>query len=178
MPCLDSLVPRKTHAIWDLCIIILCIMTISTVVFSIYISLLSSALRISVEKNLIISTKLLAGMSAKLISTWNPSYEEGSKHTLVDGMNSAESVHIWAIKVVVPDNVAREVPIVLRICSPHPYFQYSFDRVLDDTHPCSRSWYRDLQIYYPRHLDPGERCKLPLSSRSTAATVPSLHQRA
>ena len=33
-------------------------------------------------------------MSAKLISTCNPSYEEGSKHTLVDGMNSVESVHI------------------------------------------------------------------------------------
>ena len=52
----------------------------------IHISLLSSALRINVVKNLIISTKLLAGTSTKLISIYNPNSEEESKHTLVDGM--------------------------------------------------------------------------------------------
>ena len=52
----------------------------------IHISLLSSALRISVVKNLIISTKLLAGMPAKRISIYNPNSEGESKLTLVDGM--------------------------------------------------------------------------------------------
>lgn len=52
----------------------------------IHISLLSSALRINVVKNLIISTKLLADMSAKPISICSPNFEEVSKHTLVDGM--------------------------------------------------------------------------------------------
>jgi hypothetical protein len=52
----------------------------------IHIPLLSSALRISVVKNLIISTKLLAGMSAKPISVCNLNSEEEYKHTLVDGM--------------------------------------------------------------------------------------------
>ena len=37
-------------------------------------------------KNLIISTKLLAGMPAKPISIYNPNSEEKSKLTLVDGM--------------------------------------------------------------------------------------------
>ena len=54
---------------------------------SIHIFLLSSALRISVEKNLIISTKLLAGMPAKLISSRKLNSKEESKLTLVDSMD-------------------------------------------------------------------------------------------
>lgn len=84
----------------------------------IYISLFSSALRISVVKNLIISTKLSAGMSAKLIS--NPESKLGrgfSKHTLVGVMVAVRrSEALSSIMMVVPDNVTREVPIVSRIC--------------------------------------------------------------
>ena len=69
-------------------------------------------------KNLIISTKLSAGMSAKLIS--NPESKLGrgfSKHTLVDGMVAVRrSEALSSIMMVVPDNVTREVPIVSRIC--------------------------------------------------------------
>jgi hypothetical protein len=103
---------------------------------SIYIFLLSSALRINVEKNLIISTKLFAGMSARLISTCNPISEEGSEHTLVDGMDPVrQCATVSPILVVVPDDVAREVPIVPRICGPRPYCQHCFDgRLSEYTH--------------------------------------------
>ena len=82
----------------------------------IYILLLSSALRISVVKNLIISTKLSAGMSAKLISNPESKLKRGiSKHTLVDVMDAVRcSEALSSIMMVVPDNVTREVPIVSR----------------------------------------------------------------
>ena len=87
----------------------------------IHISLLSSALRISVVKNLIISTKLLAGMSAKPISICNPNSEEESKHTLVDSMYMVwQFATVPPVLVVVPDNVTREVPVMLRICGQRP----------------------------------------------------------
>ena len=83
---------------------------------SIYIFLLSSALRISVEKNLIISTKLSAGMPTKLISTRRLNSKEDSKLTLVHGMNIIrQCVTVSPALMIVPDNVARKVPIVPRI---------------------------------------------------------------
>ena len=100
---------------------------------SIHIFLLSSALRISVEKNLIISTKLLAGMPAKLISSRKLNSKEESKLTLVDSMNIVwQCVTLSPVLMVVPDNVAREVPIVLRICESCPYSRPRFDSRLGE----------------------------------------------
>jgi hypothetical protein len=72
-------------------------------------------------KNLIISTKLLAGMPTKPISVCSPNSEEESKHTLVDGMYIVwQRATVPPVLVVVPDNVAREVPVILRICEQRP----------------------------------------------------------
>ena len=104
---------------------------------SIYIFLLSSALRISVEKNLITSTKLWAGMPTKLISTRKQNSKEESKLTLVDSMNIVwQCVTLSPVLMVVPDNVARKVPIVLRICESCPYCQPRFDSRLGEYTTC------------------------------------------
>jgi len=95
-----------------------------TSIHAYHISLLSSALRMRVLKNQICSTKLSTLMSAEPISTCHlRSSDERSKHTFVDRMHIVPRCKILsAIVMVVADNVAREFPVVSRICGPCPIF--------------------------------------------------------
>jgi hypothetical protein len=60
-------------------------------------------------------------MPVKPISIRNPNSEEGSKHTLVDGMYIVwQGAAVPSVLVVVPENVACEVPVIPRICGQRP----------------------------------------------------------
>ena len=93
-----------------------------------HIFLLSSALRISVLKNRIISTKLSTLMSAGPISTCHPRNsdersKQNVKHTFVDRMDIVRRrTSVCPILVIVSDDVAREIPVISRICGPHPIY--------------------------------------------------------
>ena len=72
----------------------------------------------SVLKNLIISTKLSTLMSVELISTCHPrNSDKRSKRTFVDRMDIVRH-----ILVIVSDDVAREFPVISRICGPRPIY--------------------------------------------------------
>ena len=60
-------------------------------------------------------------MSTELVSTCGPNSEEGSILTFVNGVDVVQRTRkVSRVCVAVPDNVTREVPIVLRICGPWP----------------------------------------------------------
>ncbi len=74
-------------------------------------------------KNLIISTKLSTLRSAELISTCHLNSDERSKRTFVDCMDIVRQCNMFPpVLMVVPDDVAREFPIVPCICEARPIY--------------------------------------------------------
>ena len=70
-----------------------------------------------------ISTKLSALMSAKLVSTCDPNSEGGSKLTFIDRMDVVRlTSKVYRVQVDIPVNIARKVPIMPRICGPRPMY--------------------------------------------------------
>jgi hypothetical protein len=60
-------------------------------------------------------------MSAEVISTCDPNCEDGSILTFINGVDVVRRTRkVSRVCVAVPDNVTRQIPIVLRICGHVP----------------------------------------------------------